>query len=45
MMLEAETYDEATAIANRFPMAEAGLVDIEVIELAPYTGLERLFTQ
>jgi hypothetical protein len=43
MMLNVDNYDEAIALANSFPMAVAGLVDMEVIELAPYTGLERLF--
>jgi len=43
MMLNADSHDEAIALANSFPMAEAGLVEMEVIELAPYTGLERLF--
>jgi hypothetical protein len=36
--------NQAIALANSFPMAAAGLVDMEVIELAPYNGLERLFS-
>jgi hypothetical protein len=43
MTLNADDCEEAIAIANSFPMVEAGLVEMEVIELAPYTGLERLF--
>ena len=43
MLLNALDYAEAIAIANSFPMAVAGLIEMEVIELAPYTGLERLF--
>lgn len=43
MILNAVNYAEAIAIADSFPMAAAGLIEMEVIELAPYTGLERLF--
>jgi hypothetical protein len=43
MILNAENLEEAMSLAQALPMAEAGLIDLEVIELSPYTGLERLF--
>jgi hypothetical protein len=43
LMLEASNFAAAELLARSFPMVRAGLVDLELIGIEPYTGLERLF--
>ena len=40
---ETETADQARTLAEQFPIAQAGLFEIEVLGLAPYQGLAALF--
>jgi muconolactone delta-isomerase len=43
LMLECATVDEAHAVLGSLPLVQAGLIHFDVIPLAPYPGLARLF--
>lgn len=43
LMLECAGAGAARTILETLPLAAAGCIRFEVIELGPYTGLERLF--
>jgi muconolactone delta-isomerase len=43
LVLECATLDEARAALASLPLVEAGLIDFELIPLAPYPGFARLF--
>jgi len=45
LMLECADADEARRTLNSLPLVQAGLITFDVIPLAPYPGLARLFTQ
>ncbi|AXI82943.1 superoxide dismutase [Xylella taiwanensis] len=44
IIAEAESVDAARKLLAKFPLAEAGLIDWEVIPLGPFMGWEALFT-
>jgi muconolactone delta-isomerase len=44
LLLEVGTPSEADALLKQLPFVEHGLVGIEVIPLAPFTGFASLFT-
>lgn len=43
LVLECENSQQARQILSRLPLVEQGLIDFEIIPLAPYTGFSRLF--
>jgi len=43
--IEAKDLPEAEAHVRRLPMVEAGLLDAQVLTLAPFTGFEVLFAE
>lgn len=43
MLLETPDRAQAESHINALPIVEAGLVDTELLELAPYTGFAALF--
>lgn len=43
IMLECNSAAEAEAILNTFPLVQARLITFDLIPLAPYDGLARLF--
>ena len=42
LVLEAENKNEVIKIVNDFPLVKAGMIKFDIMELKPYTGLERL---
>lgn len=42
IVLECMDIDEANAILNDLPLVKKGLISFEIMELTPYTGIERL---
>ncbi len=44
LILECEGREEAERILATLPLVQAGLIEFQVTALAPYTGLERLFS-
>lgn len=44
LVLECATLEEAWETLNTFPLVQTGLIEFDLIPLAPYTGFERLFT-
>lgn len=42
LILECENKTSARALLRKLPLATIGLIDFEIIELHPYTGLSRL---
>ncbi|HLE15633.1 MAG TPA: hypothetical protein VI776_12860 [Anaerolineales bacterium] len=45
LVLECESAELARQILARLPLVEQGLIDFEVIPLAPYPGFSRLFAE
>lgn len=45
LMCEAESLSAMQKIASEFPMVKAGVLEMEVLPLKPYTGLESLFAK
>jgi hypothetical protein len=45
LLCEATNLEEINAIIAQLPMAQAGVMQFEVIPLLPYTGTEELFAQ
>jgi hypothetical protein len=45
LLCEANTVEEINAMIAQLPMAQAGVMQFEVIPLLPYTGTEELFAQ
>ena len=43
IMLECGEENEAASLLAEFPLARAGLIEFDVLPLAPYAGFERLF--
>ncbi len=43
LFVEAETVESARRALAGLPLVELGMIDIELIPLAPFTNLERLF--
>ena len=43
LILECADVDEAEGLLATLPLVQAGLIEFEVIPLAPYPGFERLF--
>jgi hypothetical protein len=43
LVLECGNIEEARLVLASFPFVEAGLIEFEIIPLAPYDGLARLF--
>jgi hypothetical protein len=43
LILECESVEAARAATDSLPLAEANLIEFEIIPLRPYPGLERLF--
>jgi len=43
LVLECATLEEARETLNTLPLVQAGLIEFDLIPLAPYTGFERLF--
>jgi hypothetical protein len=43
LMLECANIEEAQGLLSALPLAAAGLISFEIIPLAPYDGLARLF--
>lgn len=43
LMMECNSVEDARRILETLPLVEAGLVDFEVMALAPYDGFSRLF--
>lgn len=44
LMLECPSVDEARRVLSSLPLVTAGLIEFEIIPLAPYDGFARLFT-
>lgn len=44
LVLECTTLEEARETLNTLPLVQTGLIEFDLIPLAPYTGFERLFT-
>ena len=42
-MLEAGSLEAATEIVHSLPMIRDGLLEVELVPLAPFTGIEALF--
>jgi muconolactone delta-isomerase len=45
LLCEANTVEEINAMIAQLPMAQAGVMQFEVIPLLPYTGTAELFAQ
>jgi Muconolactone delta-isomerase len=45
LLCEANTVEEINTMIAQLPMAQAGVMQFEVIPLLPYTGTEELFAQ
>jgi hypothetical protein len=45
LLCEANNVEEINAMIAQLPMAQAGVMQFEVIPLLPYTGTEELFAQ
>ncbi|MBN1563119.1 MAG: superoxide dismutase [Anaerolineae bacterium] len=45
LILECADVDTARAALDEMPLVQAGLITFELIPLAPYPGLKRLFEQ
>ena len=45
LVLECETISEAEAALQTLPLVQAGLIEFEIIPLAPYPGFSRLFSE
>ena len=45
IMLECPNVEEAQEFLSTLPLFKAGLVEFEIIPLAPYDGLARLFSE
>jgi muconolactone delta-isomerase len=43
LMLECENVEAARRVLSNLPLVEAGLIQFEIIPLAPYDGFARLF--
>ncbi len=43
LILECKDLEDARQILSTLPFVEAGLIEFEIIPLAPYDGFERLF--
>ena len=43
LVLETNSTEQARGILNELPLVQAGLIDFELIPLAPYDGFSRLF--
>lgn len=43
IIAEADSVEEARLALAKFPLAEVGLIDWEIIPLGPFTGWEALF--
>lgn len=43
MMLNVQGLAEAEAISGELPLVQAGFLDVQLLLLKPYTGLESLF--
>lgn len=43
LVLECESVEDARRILVTLPLVQQGLIDFEIIPLAPYPGYERLF--
>ncbi|MEM9904206.1 MAG: hypothetical protein AAF921_04190 [Cyanobacteria bacterium P01_D01_bin.44] len=44
MMLNVQDLAEAEAIASELPLVQAGFLDVQLLPLKPYTGIESLFS-
>ena len=44
LMLECPSVEEARRVLSSLPLVTAGLIEFEIIPLAPYDGFARLFT-
>ncbi|MBN1201849.1 MAG: superoxide dismutase [Anaerolineae bacterium] len=44
LVLECASVEEAQAVLASLPLVRVGLITFEIIPLAPYPGLSRLFT-
>jgi hypothetical protein len=44
LVLECASVEEAQAVLDSLPLVRVGLITFEIIPLAPYPGLSRLFT-
>lgn len=42
LILECRDTEHAREVLDSLPLVQAGLIDFEIIPLAPYTGFERL---
>lgn len=42
LIMECETREKAEAIVRVFPLVQADLIEFEITELHPYTGLARI---
>jgi hypothetical protein len=45
LQVEAKDRGEAEAYVRQLPMVDAGLLDVQILSLAPFTGLEVLFAE
>ncbi len=45
MLWEGESVESVTKEAQKLPMYEAGVLDLEILPLKPYTGYASLFAQ
>jgi len=45
LVLETSSTGQALEILNELPLVQAGLIDFELIPLAPYDGFSRLFNK
>jgi muconolactone delta-isomerase len=44
LVLECDNIEEARLVLSTLPLVAAGLIEFEIIPLAPYDGLARLFS-
>jgi len=45
LMLESETVDSARQALAKLPLVEMGMLDLDLIPLAPFTNLSQLFAE
>jgi muconolactone delta-isomerase len=45
MVLECDDIEEARQLLSSLPLVKAGLIEFELIPLAPYDGIARLFEE
>ena len=45
LVMECVSLEEARETLDQLPLVKAGLIDFEIIELAPYDGFARLFAE